>query len=538
MCEASGIVGARGVWRRTAAPLVALDAVAISAGWLLAPVLGGSPIYHGTRFSLAVTVVVVVAVVLCGNLARRLYAEGTAHRAVELVGCARSCFVAGIFVLVAGRPLGIDLSLARTAGSTAICLLVVLFARSAYNARLTSRYRANQAVSPVLLVGTNDEGYDLCRLLEDDYAFGFRPAGVLGNRGDYDLHAFSVPWLGETASAPAIAQAAGIDQVFVARTSMTAGAFHELWLDLNARGVQVTAASGFPGTDQRRLRVMPVSSMPMFCLQAHCPSRGEALVKRSLDVVLAAGGLLLALPVMAAVALAILVVDGRPVLFRQTRVGRDGIPFTLLKFRTMIPDAEDRLINLRELNERQGPLFKLSKDPRTTRLGRLLRGSKIDELPQLVNVLGGAMSLVGPRPALPSECEEFSQRLLARTKLQPGITGLWQVEAGEDPSFTLYERLDLFYVENWSLSLDLALLIATVPTVAWHAYYRLRAEVRQRLSARAVRKSSAVDQPGSAGDQAREAAPGPAEAASASVALVFLTTPTVDASGSNDARHS
>ena len=153
-------------------------------------------------------------------------------------------------------------------------------------------------------------------------------------------------------------------------------------------------------------------------------------------------------------------------LFRQRRVGRDGVEFEILKFRSMCVDAEARLAALRaEHNERSGPLFKLERDPRVTAIGRFIRAFSLDELPQLLNVLRGEMSLVGPRPALPSEVAEFPADLHARHLVRPGITGLWQVEARDNPSFGAYRRLDLFYVDNWSLLLDLIILLGTIEQV-------------------------------------------------------------------------
>ena len=153
-------------------------------------------------------------------------------------------------------------------------------------------------------------------------------------------------------------------------------------------------------------------------------------------------------------------------LFRQQRVGHIGRHFTLFKLRTMVPDAESKLIDLTTDNDRDGgPLFKLRHDPRVTRIGRLLRATSLDELPQLLNVLRGDMSLVGPRPALPSEVAHFDDELRERGRMMPGITGLWQVEARDDPSFSSYRRLDLFYVDNWSIGLDLAILASTVTAV-------------------------------------------------------------------------
>ena len=183
---------------------------------------------------------------------------------------------------------------------------------------------------------------------------------------------------------------------------------------------------------------------------------------RTIGVLLA----LLAAPVLAACALAIKLSDKGPVFFSQQRVGQDGKPFTILKLRTMVVDAEERLADLMEKNQREGVLFKLSDDPRVTKIGRILRATSLDELPQLINVARGDMSLVGPRPALPLEVAQFDEELLARQRVRPGITGLWQVEARDSASFQAYQRLDLFYVENWSVSLDLAILLSTVQTVA------------------------------------------------------------------------
>ena len=169
-------------------------------------------------------------------------------------------------------------------------------------------------------------------------------------------------------------------------------------------------------------------------------------------------------------AVAILVADGRPLFFRQWRVGRDGVPFKMYKFRTMVRGAEQRLSDCSG-NERQGPLFKLTRDPRVTPLGRLLRRSSLDELPQLFNVLGGTMSLVGPRPALPVEVEFFSAEFRnLRHQVKPGMTGLWQVQARDQPSFEAYERLDAFYARHRTIGMDLAILVRTAPAVLLSAH--------------------------------------------------------------------
>ena len=185
------------------------------------------------------------------------------------------------------------------------------------------------------------------------------------------------------------------------------------------------------------------------------------LMKRVFDLVVAVTALVVLSPVLLLIATVLLITEGRPVLFRQERVGRYGHPFVMWKFRTMVIDAESRLADLQQANERSGPLFKMNADPRVTRIGQFLRATSLDELPQLLNVVTGTMSLVGPRPALFEERDSFTPELLAREEMPPGITGLWQVEARTEGDFDRYRQLDLAYVENWTLRLDLWLLVRT-----------------------------------------------------------------------------
>lgn len=195
-------------------------------------------------------------------------------------------------------------------------------------------------------------------------------------------------------------------------------------------------------------------------------------MKRAIDILLSVVLLVLLSPVFILSMVAILVTDGRPILFRQSRVGRNGREFIMIKFRTMSTDAEDKLDEIKAENQRTGPLFKVNNDPRVTTVGRVLRRSSIDELPQLFNVLTGSMSLVGPRPALPAEVVEFSAELRRRELVAQGLTGLWQLEGRTDPDFTRYAELDLRYVENWTLRLDLWIMIRTPFVVLGHLIHR------------------------------------------------------------------
>ncbi len=196
------------------------------------------------------------------------------------------------------------------------------------------------------------------------------------------------------------------------------------------------------------------------------PARLVSLaMKRVMDVVGAALGLLLLSPVLLVVAIAILVTDGRPILYHHTRIGLHGRPFAMYKFRTMVRDADAQFEDVQHLNERGQVTFKSAADPRITRLGRLLRATSIDELPQLWNVLKGEMSLVGPRPPLQREIVHYDVWHRRRLSMKPGITGLWQVEARSEPEFDRWVERDLAYIDRWSLALDLKILLQTVPAV-------------------------------------------------------------------------
>jgi exopolysaccharide biosynthesis polyprenyl glycosylphosphotransferase len=187
--------------------------------------------------------------------------------------------------------------------------------------------------------------------------------------------------------------------------------------------------------------------------------------KRLMDIAGSLAGLVLLSPLLLGAAIAIRIRDGSPILFRQTRVGLHGRPFTICKFRTMVPDAEAHLADVQHLNERNGIVFKAADDPRVTRLGRTLRATSIDELPQLWNVLRGDMSLVGPRPPLVGEVAEYDIWHRRRLSMKPGITGLWQVEARRDPEFDRWVERDLAYIDRWSLLLDFRILLLTLPAV-------------------------------------------------------------------------
>ena len=210
-----------------------------------------------------------------------------------------------------------------------------------------------------------------------------------------------------------------------------------------------------------------LGGIPLIGLKATRFTETGRLAKRLLDLGLTLVFMPLLLPLSALLALIVRLDSGGPVLFTQTRVGRKGQPFRIFKFRSMAVGAEGQQQALSELNQASGPLFKIREDPRLTPVGRWLRRSSMDELPQLINVLRGEMSLVGPRPGLPQEVEQYKRWHRQRLDVMPGITGLWQVSGRSEVAFDEMCLLDIYYLENWSLAMDIVLILRTIPKVFW-----------------------------------------------------------------------
>jgi lipopolysaccharide/colanic/teichoic acid biosynthesis glycosyltransferase len=232
-----------------------------------------------------------------------------------------------------------------------------------------------------------------------------------------------------------------------------------------------TGTDGPPPTlqSERSLSLETVQSL-VERLETHPSSlinaaRWQLAVKRLMDVIGAIVGLVVLSPLHIGIATAILVTSGRPIFFRQVRVGRDGIPFKFVKFRTMTRNADEERHLVIDLNEADGPVFKIRDDPRVTPLGRFLRRYSLDELPQLVHVLTGEMSLVGPRPPLPDEVNLYTTWELQRLRVKPGLTCKWQVSGRSDVGFGSWVDLDVEYIQHWNLRSDMKLILKTIPAV-------------------------------------------------------------------------
>ncbi|MFF8986044.1 exopolysaccharide biosynthesis polyprenyl glycosylphosphotransferase [Streptomyces globisporus] len=315
-----------------------------------------------------------------------------------------------------------------------------------------------------------------------------RAAGLLNSRTDHDYMLVAavpvgaarpelegVQVAGHLASSPADDDVSTVlggvyaheaDLVLVAPgPQLTGDRLRRLGWGLHDRGVALSVLSELSGVAAERVR--PVTAAGLTLLHIAPPLRGgpQAMVKNVLDRTGALFGLLALAPLLLAVALSVRLSSRGPVFHRQVRQGQHNRPFTMWKFRTMVPDAEQLKAQLAVVNEVDGPLFKMRSDPRVTPVGRMLRRTSIDELPQLVNVLLGHMSLVGPRPPLPEEASRYDEREHRRLTVKPGLTGLWQVSGRSDLSWQETVSLDLWYVDNWSVAADMGLLARTVRAV-------------------------------------------------------------------------
>jgi exopolysaccharide biosynthesis polyprenyl glycosylphosphotransferase len=254
----------------------------------------------------------------------------------------------------------------------------------------------------------------------------------------------------------------GADTVAVlACPEMDGSRLRELAWELEKTGTDLFVAPALLDVAGPRTTIRPVAGLPLLHVDHPELAGAKQAIKSVFDKTCAALALLLSAPLFAAIAISIRLADHGPVFFRQTRIGKDGQGFTLYKFRTMVPGAEQRKSQLAAHNEADGVLFKIRRDPRVTRPGAWLRRWSLDELPQLINVLIGDMSLVGPRPALPEEVACYGGHMRRRLVVKPGMTGLWQVSGRSNLPWEEAERLDLRYVENWSLALDLQILWKT-----------------------------------------------------------------------------
>ncbi len=315
----------------------------------------------------------------------------------------------------------------------------------------------------VLVVGAGPRGRSFAQRLEDHAALGLRVVGFLDDDPSYSDLPGGWPYLGPLDRLQGILHDRVIDEVAICLPFTQWNLIDVVTGVCEDEGKIVRIPMDVLDRAISTGRVEELDGIAVISLVSG-PDRALALgMKRVIDLAGGGLGLVLLSPLLLACAIAILLGDGRPVFFRQRRVGLHGRPFQVLKFRSMTRDAEARRGEVDDRNEVNGRAFKVTDDPRITQVGRWLRRTSFDELPQLWNVLRGEMSLVGPRPPLPDEVEQYDIWHRRRLSMKPGITGLWQVRARRDPDFDRWVAADLEYIDRWSLWLDLRILARTIP---------------------------------------------------------------------------
>lgn len=322
----------------------------------------------------------------------------------------------------------------------------------------------------VLIVGTGAEAVAFARSLRERSSWNNRLVGFVSVLGQPELTE-AEPILGRVEDLTYLLDSEVVDEVVFTVPEKSHEDFAEALAACDERGVDVLLS--MPSTVQlngeMELANMTGFNMPMIGITQKPTGEVRLIGKRVLDILASFLGIIAISPLLATVAILIKLEDGGPILFKQVRSGLQGRKFPMLKFRSMCIDAEKKKAELMHLNEMQGPVFKIKHDPRITRIGRFIRKTSIDELPQLFNVLAGQMSLVGPRPPLPSEVAQYKPRHRRRLSVRPGITGLWQVSGRNEISdFDEWMALDLKYIDTWSLWLDIKILFKTVPVVLLH----------------------------------------------------------------------
>jgi len=420
--------------------------------------------------SVAVWLAAVVAtlyVIKLAGLYRSWVCSEFSRQAARIIGATA---VGGLVLIAAGWLAGflstVPAGPAIEGAITASFLMIALrwrFRRWLKNKRADGHY-----LQTVVLVGSNEDAAAMRQMLADEPELGYRVGGVVGKPSQLALWQ-DIPHAPLADLVP-LADEVGAGNVILVGSAMTSAESTAAVRECLAAGLHVQFWPGLAEVLSSRIRTAPVSGLPMLYVEAHKPPKWHTVAKRAIDIAAASILLPLVAPVLLTAAIIIRLEDGGPVIYRHRVIGRNGVETDVLKLRTMVPNAATLLDDLSAMNERKGgPLFKSSNDPRVTRIGRILRGTSLDELPQLWDVLTGRMSLVGPRFALPKEAAQFDEELQRRTIMRPGITGLWQTEARDNPSFSAYRRLDLLYVDNWSLGLDLVILVNTAHAVSVRA---------------------------------------------------------------------
>lgn len=452
------------LWVAAAAVLDLAVATVIAIAWLRLRPADYPPAVRGVPYT-------IVAALLGPVWVLALTVGGAYHNKFVGVGSQefQRVFNAGIrlLALVAVGSFALKTDFARSFVVVVLPLVtaVTLVERHALRKWVHRQRARGRFMRRVVVVGAMPEVIDLVSHVQRAQYAGLRVVGVCvpGDGRVLTVGGVQHVVLGTPKAVADVLHTVAADTVAVVGSGNGEGGYlRRLAWRLEGRGVELVVAPAITDVAGPRILVRPLEGLPLLHIEEPQLSGADRLLKEFLERAGAIVLLVALLPLCALIGLAIRLTSPGPALFRQLRIGRHGKKFTILKFRTMQLGAEEKLSSILDRNDQDGLMFKVRRDPRVTRIGRWLRRYSLDELPQLWNVLTGTMSLVGPRPPLPFEVERYADEVNRRLLVKPGMTGLWQVRGRADLSWQETVRLDLYYVENWSLALDAAILWKTI----------------------------------------------------------------------------
>ncbi len=317
----------------------------------------------------------------------------------------------------------------------------------------------------VLVVGINEGSLRVADTLTESKDYGFRVAGFVNGPGQEYVQVDSYKVFGSIDEIAKIVDREIIDEIIFALPIDELGMCESQLLKCEEVGTKIHIRADFAHSIFSRTYLGTVAGIPILTLASTPHAATDVLLKRLMDILVSLVALLIAVPIMILISVLIKCDSKGPILFRQVRLGLNGRRFVLLKFRSMIHHAEQARASLQGLNEMSGPVFKIARDPRVTRMGSFLRRTSLDELPQLWNVLRGDMSVVGPRPPLPSEVNKYERWQRRRLSMKPGLTCIWQANGRSRVDFDEWMRMDMEYIDNWSISRDIKIILKTIPAV-------------------------------------------------------------------------
>ena len=405
----------------------------------------------------------IATIALLGGYARSVFDAGTD----EYRRVVRASFIAAGLI-------GVGCFLAKYELSRGFFLLIfalgiplLVVGRVVLRRALHAARRRGALLHRVVIAGLPAHVDEIAHVLRRESWLGYHVIGALTPAHVVDPETDAgIPVLGNSEDASSVVLASEADVVFFANGALTSSRqLRRVVWELEGKDVQVVVAPSVSDVSGERLRMRPVGGLPLVHIDPPRATDASRWGKRLFDILGSSALMVVVSPIFLVVVAAVVLHDRGPVFFRQERVGKDGERFSCLKFRSMVTDAETQLQRLSTDEAGDSVLFKMRHDPRVTKPGKWLRRFSIDELPQLVNVLRGEMSLVGPRPPLPSEVAQYDGDTSRRLDVRPGVTGLWQVSGRSDLSWDETVRLDLYYVDNWSMLQDLSILARTVRAV-------------------------------------------------------------------------